>query len=308
MSDKLYFNFFVDCEATQPAVHDAALGERASRGIADILEGRDMRGTFHVIPSDLEASPKLYRDLHVRGHEIGLHVHPAADGYAEFLGVYGPDVQREILSGCIDRFVKVMGFRPLTMCPGYASANDYTYGVLYELGFRHGITGIPTRVLPECAAVHAGAPLDPHYAHRFNRVLVGDLDFVEIPPTIDPDSRMWGGKHPQDLRIELVDAKNHWYTIKKSVDRQIAAKAPIKVIRAITHNIFEYGDERDFRRQTMVGVLDHVQRIATDSGLEFLGTTAENIAAAYRQAVPLGSTVTMLSLDRRGYQQKGSNA
>ena len=48
-------------------------------------------------------------------------------------------------------------------------------------------------------------------------LLSGGLDFVVIPQTIDPDSRMWGGKTPLDLRVELVDAKNHWYTIHKAV-------------------------------------------------------------------------------------------
>lgn len=303
MNNKLYFNFFTDCEATQPAVNNVGLGERATRGIADVLESHDLRGTFHVLPSDTAASPAMYRELHDRGHEIGLHVHPAVDGYAEFLGVYGPDDQMKILRGNCDRFAQSMGFAPETICIGYASTNDHTYGVLYDLGFRHGMTSMPSRVLPECSSIHAGAPLDVHYAHRYNRVLVGDLDYVEIPVTVDPDSRMWGGKHPQDLRVELVDAKNHWYTMHKAVQRQAQQNTPVKVLRAITHNVFEYGDEKDFRRQTMDAMIRGAKDIAAKAGLELTGATAQQIADAYRAAVPLGSTASNPTLDRRGYSK-----
>lgn len=298
---KLFFNFFTDCEATQPAVNDVALGERATRGIAEVLESHGLRGTFHVLPGDAKASAGMYRELRGRGHEIGLHVHPATDGYAEFLGIYGPDEQRKILRDSYDRFAQSLGFKPETICIGYGSTNDHTYGVLYDIGFRHGMTSMPSRVLPECASVHAGAPLDIHYAHRYNRVLVGDLDYVEIPVTVDPDSRMWGGKHPQDLRVELVDAKNHWYTMNKSVQRQAQQNVPVKMLRAITHNVFEYGDAKDFRRQTMDAMIRGAREIAAKAGLELVGATAQQIADAYRAVVPLGSTATQLSLDRRGH-------
>lgn len=304
--DKLYFSFLIDCEATQPAVNDKKLGERSSREFAATLERFGLKGTFHVIPTDIEASPKLYKDLRAAGHEIGLHLHPAADGYAEFFGIYGPDDQRKILGEAKDRFISSVGFEPGSLCIGYGSVNDHSYGVFHDLGFRHGTTCIPTRILPECASVHAGKPLDIHYAHRWNRVLVGDLDYVEVPCTLDPDSRMWGGKHPLDLRVELVDSKNHWYTIKKAVDRQLAAKTPVMQVRGATHNIFEFGDKKDFRRQTLEGIIRGVQSVADAAGLELVGVTTEEVAKVYRQAVPLGSTATMLALDRRGYLASGT--
>ncbi|MEX0744663.1 MAG: polysaccharide deacetylase family protein [Phycisphaeraceae bacterium] len=301
MSDELLFNLFVDCEATQPAVDDAELGRRAVTGIVEVLEANDLRGTFHVIPGDAEAMPELYRDLHERGHEIGLHVHPAAQGYGEFLGVYGPDDQRKIIGEAKDRLEQAVGFAVHTFCPGYGSMNDFTYSVLVELGFRHGICTLPTRILPECASVHAGAPLGIHYAHPFNRVLSGDLDFVEIPPTVDPDSRMWGGKHPQDLRIELVDAKNHWYTMHKAVQRQLAERAAVPYLRAITHNTFDYADPRDFRRLTLTGVIERARSIAAQTDMKLTGATAEQIANRYRAAVPRTAEGSTLTLDRRGY-------
>lgn len=300
--NQLFVAFNIDCESSQPAVNDLALGDRATRGFAEVLEQHDLRGSFEVLPGDIEPHAGIYRDLKQRGHEIGLHVHPAADGHEEFLGVYGPGEQRDILSHATDRFAQAMGEPPKSIVVGYASINDYSYSILYDLGYRHGTCSIPTRILPECASIHGGAPLDVHYAHRYNRSLVGDLDFVEIPVTVDPESRIWGGKHPQDLRVELVDAKNHWYTIYKAVERQIAQNVPVKCLRPLTHNLFDFSDPHDFRRQTLMGMIGHIRTIAEDHGLQIVArATGTDVATAYRSAVPLGSNATHLMLDRRGH-------
>lgn len=170
-------------------------------------------------PPTLRAHQSLYKGLKRKGHEVGLHLHPAAQGYQEFCGIYDGETQEKIIKEAARLFAKIMEERPRAFCMGYGSANDYAYPVLIKLGFTHGMCSIPGRILPECASVWAGASLFMHYAHPDNRLLAGDLDFVEIPNTLDWESRMWGGKHPQDLRIELVDAKNHFYTIEKSLRR-----------------------------------------------------------------------------------------
>ena len=301
MSKELLFSIKIDCEATQPAIKDAELGRRASFGFAEVLETAACIGTYYCIPSEVQANADVYQQLKERGHEIGLHVHSADLGYEEFLGVYGPDEQREILIKSTDMFEQAMGFRPISVCLGYGSSNDYTRLILHELGYRHGATQVPGRILPECASVAAGAPLDPYYPHKYNRVLRGDLDFIEIPNTVDPESRMWGGKHPQDLRVELVDAKNHYYTILKGVQRQLSEKNPITTIVGATHNIFEYGDPKDFRRQTLEGIIAHTKRIAEQHDLTFRGVTDAQLADIFRNTVQLPNKTESLALDRRGY-------
>ena len=299
---RLCFCFSVDCEATQPAVKDSGLGERAARALADLMEQHDWRGSFLAIPTDIEASGSLYRELQQRGHEVGLHLHPAAQGYEEFLGVYDGPMQQRIVAEAVDRFAGVMGQRPKAFCPGYYSANDQTYSVLEELGFEHGTCSGPGRILPECAAVWAGAPLFAHYAHRSNRVLTGDLDFVEIPRTCDWESMMWGGRNPQDLRIELVDSKNHFYTIQKSLKRQIAEAQPLRLIHAFTHNVFEYDKAGDFRRQTLAEVIKHIRDLAEQASLEPVGATLQDVADEYSRQVK--KTTGRLELDRSGYLEK----
>ena len=296
-----YLAFKIDCEATQPAINDAALGERALKGFSEILEREGLKGTFYCIPSELQAHGTIFRDLENRGHEMGLHIHPKDQGYEEFLGIYGPDMQEEIISEAADIFAQVMGRPPVAFCSGYGSGNDHTYPILEKLGFRHGAVGIPTRVLPECCSVWAGMPLDCFYPHRHFRTLPGDVDFVQVSNTIDPDSRMWGGKHPQDLRVELVDAKNHWYTIHKAVQRQLRDVPAVPYISMVTHNTFEYSDPHDFRRETMEKMIAHAKRIFEDTGVEWKPGTVADIAACYRERCPLEEIdQTAPELDTRG--------
>lgn len=292
----------MDCEATQPAVQDPDLGRRAATGYAEILEREGLKGTFYSIPSELRTHASLYRDLEKRGHEVGLHLHPADQGYEEFLGVYGAEMQEKIIREAADIFAREMGRRPAAFCSGYGSGNDHTCPVLEKLGFRHGAVGIPTRVLPECCSVWAGMPLDVFYPHRYFRTLPGDVDFVQVSTTVDPDSRMWGGKHPQDLRVELVDAKNHWYTIRKAVQRQLRERPPVPYVSITTHNTFEYSDPKDFRRQTLEKTIAHAKKIFDDAGVTWQPGTVGDIAATYRTLCPPGKVAaTRLGLDRRGH-------
>ena len=304
MSDSIfYLGLRVDCEATAHAINDAALGERAVRALADIAQTEAIGLTLYVIPTDLEASGAMYRDLAAAGVEVGLHIHPADQGWAEFLGIYDAETQRTIISQAVERFEAVMGFAPRCLCPGYHSANDATFGVLCELGFTHGNVSCPTRVLPECAAVWAGAPLEPYYAHPANRVLAGYLDFVEVTMIVDPDSRMWGGKHPQDLRVELVDAKNHWYTTAKAVERQLATDQCVKYIQMTTHNIFDFDKPDDFRRQTLEKMIAQAKTIVTDRTCRWQSGTVGDIAAAFRKVVDIDEQkqqAAKVTLDTRG--------
>ncbi|MFA9479552.1 polysaccharide deacetylase family protein [Phycisphaerales bacterium AB-hyl4] len=292
----------IDCEALQQSIADPALGERSTRGFADVLEANKLRGTFYVISPDLEAHAAVYRDLDRRGHEVGVHIHAGEHDAPEFLGLLSAEEQRRVIQDNVDRFAQVMGRPPLSVCLGYGSANDATYPLLADAGFRHGGASIPGRRLPQCASCWDGAPLDVHYAHRWFRMLPGDLDFVEIPPTVDPDSRMWGGKHCQDLRIELVDAKSHWHLMDKTIARQVRDGVAMPVVRATTHNIFEYDDPRNFRRQTLEGTIQGFLDICQRRELSWQTATSADVAERFRALHSLPTTAAVPELDTRGRQ------
>ena len=210
-------------------------------------------------------------------------------------------MQEKIVAEAADVFAQGMGRVPVAVCAGYGSGNDHTYPVLEGLGFRHGAVGVPTRVLPECCSVWAGMPPGAYYPHRYFRTLPGDVDFVQVSPTNDPDSRMWGGKHPQDLRVELVDAKNHWYTIHKAVQRQLREQTAVPYLLGTTHNIFEYGEAGDFRRQTLEKVISHTRGIFDEAGVAWRPGTVGDIAARYREVLPPAKAAGVrLELDTRG--------
>lgn len=299
---EIFFNIQVDCESTDPAFDNPALGERALRGLGELFAAQGMKATFVVVPTDMQIHSAIFGELEAQGHEIGLHIHPAAQGYSDFLGVYGYADQLKIIGQGAQVFADKMGYLPKAFTPGYASANDHTFPALEALGFTHGWVSLPTRNLPQCASVWGSSPLDVHYPHRYNRCLRGDVNFVDVPLTVDTESRMWGGAHPQDLRIELVDAKNHWYTIYKNVRRQLEAgdQIPIKHLKAFTHNTYDYLDPREFRRQTLLGVIEAARNICKQERVRLIPATTGEIAGRYRQVMQPSAAGGELKLDTRG--------
>ena len=302
---KFWVNFTIDCESTQGYVDETEFGLKSARGYRDVLERHDQKGTFFLLPGDAKADPEFYRELPERGHEVGLHLHPVDEGFFEFTGVMGPEEQREMIAVTKDRWADAMGYEPKSFCMGYATANDFTYAILDELGFTHGQMGVPGRSIPDTACFWEGFPPDIHYANRYNRMYPGDLDFIDIPYTIDPDSRIWGGKACLALYIEQVDAKNHWYTINKSVQRQKNDDTiPIKFLRTVTHNFHDFDNPKDFRGQTLLGIIDGIQQILDDEGCELVPATMEMMADEFRRTQPKVDIRKELKLDRRAYGKK----
>ena len=243
-----------------------------------------------MVPEEVAAFPDLLGSLAVRGHEVGMHSHPKGAGLAsDYLGMYAPDEQKDILAGGLAEFEKHLGLRPVSFRPGYASANDSTFPVVASCGFRQTSASMPGRRMTTLASNWTGAPLFTHYANHYNRFLSGGLDLVEIPISVDWETMIWGGLHPQDLRIEYTDAKNHSFVIEKLMRRQMMEDLPLKALVILTHDIFRYGDASNFRRETMLGMIESTRKCADALGVELAGTTIKEAATAYRVAVPFGS-------------------
>ena len=300
-----WVNFTIDCEATQGYVDETERGLKSARGYRDVLEKYGQKGTFFLLPGDAAADPVFYHELPERGHEVGLHLHPVDEGFFEFTGVMGPDEQREMISVTKERWADAMGYEPKSFCMGYATANDFTYEILDELGFTHGQLGVPGRTIRETACFWEGCPMDIHYANRYNRMYPGDLDFIDIPYTVDPESKIWGGNAYLALYIEQVDAKNHWYTIYKTVKRQKDDDMiPVKFIRTVTHNFHDFANPKDFRGQTLHGIIEGIKNILADENCELVPATMEEMAEEYRRTVPKTDIRKELKLDRRAWGKK----
>ena len=276
----------MDCEATQKAINDAQLGIRAVRGFTEILSRAGLQATLYVLPGDAVAYAPLLRDLDKERFEIGLHFHPQEEGHDGYAGTYSADQQRKMYGDGIKKFADALGWPPKTLRNGSCSANDATFPVTAELGFESCSHSLPGRNMTNLAASWVGAPPYVHYAHPANRLLEGGLDLVEVPVTTDPDSMLWSGRHPQDLRVELFDAKNHRYMIDKMLGREKARPHPVPMLMLVTHSIFAYDDPRDFRRQTMLQMIEDCAMLAEKHEVNLIPATIGRIAAAYRAAVP----------------------
>lgn len=280
----------MDCESVLPPINNPELGSRAISGYARILEEQGWHGTFFVVPEEIAALADLIASLPGRSHEVGMHLHPKGAGYPrDYLATYSVREQTEIVEKGLALFEKHLGSRPVSARPGYASANDSTFPVLAACGIRQTSASMPGRRMTPLASNWAGAPLFAHYANPYNRFLSGGLDLVEIPISVDWETMIWGGLHPQDLRIEYTDAKNHSFVIEKVMRRQVAEDLPLKALVILTHDIFRYDDSGNFRRETMLGMIESLRKCADALGVELMSATIQQAAAAYRAVVSFDS-------------------
>ena len=90
--------------------------------------------------------------------------------------------------------------------------------------------------------------------------------------------------------------------IEKAVKRQLEAAegVPVMHLKALTHNVFDYSSEGDFRRETLLGMLEAVRAICQRFEAELVPATTAEIAAEYRRLVPLPREGEKLELDTRG--------
>ena len=286
MKTDIYLCWFMDCEATQKAIGDAQLGIRAIRGFTEILGRAGLQATLYVLPGDAVAYAHVLHDLDKERFQIGMHFHPQEEGYDDFCGAYSAQQQRTMYSDGMKKFADALGWAPKTLRNGSCSANDATFPVTAELGFKSCSHSLPGRNMTHLRANWVDAPQYVHYAHPANRFLEGGLDLVEVPVTTDPDSMLWSGRHPQHLSVELFDAKNQRYMIDKMLGREKARSHPVRVIAASTHSIFPYDDPSNFRRQTLLQMIDDFAALAEKHEVNLIPATIDRVAAAYRRAVP----------------------
>lgn len=284
MKTEIHVCWTIDCEATQKAVNDVDLGLRAIRGFTDLISNANLQATLFVLPGDAVAYPGLLGELAEQGFQVGLHCHPQEEGHDDFCGAYAADAQRKIYDDAIKKFADAVGFAPKTFRTGSFSANDATFPVTAELGFTSCSHSCPGRNMTQLRSNWANSPQNVHFANPANRLLEGGLDLVEVPVATDPDSMLWSGQHPQDLRVELFDAKNQRFMIDKMLAREKARPQPVKAIVALTHNIFEYDNRADFRRQTIEQMITDFNELADKHDLHLIPATIDQIATAHRAA------------------------
>ena len=287
MNEETYLTFTMDVEriaerSPTGGPESWEQSERAIRGFADVLSRHDMVATLFITPETAAQHTSLFFELEQRGFELGMHLHPQSfrdNAYREHLGGYTYDDQLEILSLARADWADALGRECEAFRPGHFSGNDATFKALNDSGFRQGSVSPPEREAPKLRAVWRGADPDAHHVHPAFRLIPGDLEFYEVPMTVDPDIRTWGGVSAQEFRIEWGTADELLSVVAKRVDDLVERDVPVKTLVSITHNMFEFEDPDDPHRQVLEGVAERIQEVIERAGLKMVPATLARIHA-----------------------------
>lgn len=305
--DKISIVMTMDCEpttatsdASATGPRDWAHGERAARGYWAIGQEFGLPVTYFIHPETAIGQAEMWKDLEAQGATIGLHMHPwkysmwKYDGqkYCQHYGGLTEQEQRDLLNEACDEWAEAIGHRPEYFRPGTFSANDAIFRVLDDLGFKGGSCSAPGRMLPEMRAIWTGAEPDPHRANAVFRQVKGDLDFVNMPQSMDYSQLLTGriGRRMYaDLRPDIDWPGQYgvqWSTIAQNLVAQLLERNPaVPVIGVITHNQYEYFDADEPAAQRLRLMLAEAVKACKAKGIEPVGRTLSDIVAAV-QALP----------------------
>ena len=280
---RIFFAFTMDCEriAAESSLKNGTpsweISEKAVRGMADVFRSRGMvrAGSFYPTPATAAKHRELFLKLASEGFDVGCQFHcdTFRDGeYTKYLGEYGYDEQREILTLAKQDWEEALG-RPMeTFRCGFFSANDFTFPILDELGVRQSSNSIPGRHVPQVAACWAGAYPYAHHASRRSRLVCGDLDLYEVPVTTHPyewmdaertaayDLRPDRGA-PIDVYRGIIDGR---------LEHMLRSDPPVKAIVGITHNTIDFLDRDNPKRRLLEAEVEYAKEAVERLGYEFV--------------------------------------
>ena len=253
------------------------------RGYVEVAAAHGYPVSFFLHPETACRHVALFDELHAaRGAFVdGLHLHPwkfRDRTYLAHLGGMTTDEQRAVISEAIAEWQAAMGRCPLYFRPGTFSANDSTFPLLVELGFRGGSVSAPGRIYRDLCAIWPGAVPDPHRPHRCLRQLEGDLEFANIPLTQDFSKleAIRGRYFHRDLRPDYNDVDHR--ILVRNVVEQIAQRDPaVPVIHFDTHNDNDYTDPANPVRRNYETVLRAIPEACSRAGFRAVGSTVDRV-------------------------------
>lgn len=299
----------MDCEPTKETTHSAATGpdtfalsERAICGYFEIAASYGFPVTYFVHPETILMQRDMFKDLQARGACIGLHMHPwkysmwrhHGKVYKQHFGEMAEDEQLALLSESSALWHEAMGERPHYFRPGTFSANDATFRVLEQLGFRGGSISAPGRLFREISSVWVGTEPDPHRANANFRLEVGDLRFGNMP--LSADFSTWlatpnGRKRHPDFRpdIDWLDKYGISYqSIADNIIAQVKERAPlVPVLNSISHNHFDYSDPAHPACQRYKIMLEEIVKACKRAALKPVGATVADVVDRVSASEPV---------------------
>jgi peptidoglycan/xylan/chitin deacetylase (PgdA/CDA1 family) len=286
--DEIFVAISMDCERGRVFTHPDASGpadfdasEAWVRAYFELAGAYGFPVSFFLHPEVADGQAPLFLDLERQGGFLGLHLHPWKFGDGRYQAHFGgltENEQRAAVSEAAALWQRAIGRRPLHFRPGTFSANDSTFGVLVDLGFRGGSISAPGRIYQDLYSIWTGAPKDPHRPHRTFRQRLGTLPFANLPLTHDYSTLVEsnGRRFHRDLRPDYVDAD--YPRIADNIVRQIIDRGPaIPMINMVTHNDHDYTDPDDRVRRNYDVVLEQIRIACERHGVRPVGTTVDHL-------------------------------
>jgi peptidoglycan/xylan/chitin deacetylase (PgdA/CDA1 family) len=263
---------------------DYAESERSIRGFVEIVEAAGYPATLFLHPEVAIAHADLVREMHASDTCLGLHLHP----YKLADSAYPEDQQRGILKRAIEAWENALGERPQYFRAGYFSANDCTFRILEELGFRGGSLSSPGRLLPSHFSVWRDAVPYPHRAHRAFRLVAGDSDFIEVPVAVAygrPVARGHAGEQGYEWPY-IPHTYDHAAVVSDILKRFNKDQPQFGTLVTDTHNDHDYSNPQSAASINLRCILDAIDASCETLGLEPKGTTIDALCDRVREESP----------------------
>ena len=254
--------------------------ERSIRGYVETAAAYGFPVTLFAHPEVAVSQAALLLELQEQGTCLGLHLHPyklKGEKYRYDLGAYTASAQRTILQEAMQEWESALGQPPRYFRGGYFSANDATYGVLHELGFRGGSLSNPGRVLPAHCSMWAGAESYPHRAHFGFRQIKGDSDLINIPVAgafSRPVERGHAGEQGYEWSY-IPHTYDHRAIIRDVLQRFLADKPRFGTIVTDSHNDQDYADPDHLSSRNLVVTLTSIRKFCQELALQPVGITLD---------------------------------
>jgi len=293
--EHLFFCYFVDCQTPQKPGGGKdqtwEVAEAAVRGMAEVFSAR---GLIHALgfcsePEVARRQPDLFREMAELGAWSALHFQvrgyrPAGAqedyDWERTLAEYDCEEQRAVIAIARDEWEQALGMRAEDFGACCAQANDFTFPILAELGFRQSYVSCPGRHNPAAGQAWWGAFEHSHHVSAKSRLVCGELDLYECPltRTLVPREGPPGIFMVDDLRAERERSFEDAMAIARaSVEDMMRRDHPILYVHAPTHNTWDATERSHPRRRAVETVIDVAYALAEELGLALVPASMKDM-------------------------------
>ncbi|MEA3400049.1 MAG: hypothetical protein U9R79_02280 [Armatimonadota bacterium] len=293
--EHLYFCYFMDCQTPQKPGGGKdqtwEVAERAVHGLAEVFAERDL---IHALgfcsePEVARRQSALFREMADLGAWQALHFqvrgYRPAGATEDFdwerpLTDYDYEEQKAVIATAKDEWEQALGMPVEDFGACCAQANDYTFPILAELGFRQSYCSAPGRYNPAAGQMWWGAFPHSHHASSKSRLVCGELPLYEftLTRTLVPQEVSPGVWMVDDLRAERERVFDDAMAIAEASVRDMMRRDhPILYVHVPTHNTWDVTDIAHPRREAVETAIDVARALAEMLDLELVPATLRDM-------------------------------